>query len=368
MLAGSYGSSVAYESCGNCGKKKEVKSSKLTVDREQRNHESSFGRLVSLLPREAENGWAPRFPRRRPAWRAAALRAFAPHLAAHKAVGRLISGGAPAHGYREHAARETAFCLRTKRSPLSGRRAPVASVKNGVGASEATWVMIHDSARPFVAPAVIDAVLHAARRFDGGHRRNFPKLNTVRNFSGDRAGETLDRSVIVRVQTPQLFLRAKLLLAFDAATRLSSPPPTRHCSWRPWALQWASRTGIALNSRSRHKGIWNWLKRYGRNGTPSVNKPRHAEALPAGRHEFNPVRSSHPTYPRSFPFRNSCKGIFRFPIISAPRQAWSSGIPAAGLKRAVCVCRDIQIPGPAGAEAESRGSQLHLCQRDWSRR
>lgn len=97
------------------------------------------------------------------------------------------------------------------------------SVKNGVEASQAEWVMIHDSARPFVTRTIIDAVLSAAKKYDAVIAAT-PEVDTVRRFMGDLAGETLDRNGLVRVQTPQLFRRALLAEAFKHAASLSSAP------------------------------------------------------------------------------------------------------------------------------------------------
>jgi 2-C-methyl-D-erythritol 4-phosphate cytidylyltransferase len=97
------------------------------------------------------------------------------------------------------------------------------SVKNGVQVSQAEWVMIHDSARPFVTRTIIDAVLGAAKKYDAIIAAT-PEVDTVRRFTGDRAGDTLDRNGLVRVQTPQLFRRARLIDAFKHTASLSSAP------------------------------------------------------------------------------------------------------------------------------------------------
>jgi 2-C-methyl-D-erythritol 4-phosphate cytidylyltransferase len=97
------------------------------------------------------------------------------------------------------------------------------SVKNGVEASQAEWVMIHDSARPFITRAIVEAVLAAAEKYDAVIAAT-PEVDTIRRFSGDRAGETLDRNGLVRVQTPQLFRRAGLTDAFRHSASLLSPP------------------------------------------------------------------------------------------------------------------------------------------------
>ena len=97
------------------------------------------------------------------------------------------------------------------------------SVKNGVEASPAEWVMIHDSARPFVTRKIIDVVLSMAKKYDAVIAAT-PEVDTIRRFTGDRAGDTLDRNGLVRVQTPQLFRRARLVDAFRHAASLSSAP------------------------------------------------------------------------------------------------------------------------------------------------
>ncbi len=70
--------------------------------------------------------------------------------------------------------------------------------------------MIHDAARPFVTPAIIDRVLDAARRH-GAALAAVPVHDTVK--SSTRAGrvlKTVDRRGLWLAQTPQAF-RADLL-------------------------------------------------------------------------------------------------------------------------------------------------------------
>jgi len=97
------------------------------------------------------------------------------------------------------------------------------SVQNGVNASGAEWVMIHDAARPFVSEVVINAVIALSDRYNAVIATT-PEVDTIRKFVGDRALETLDRSSVVRVQTPQLFLRENLVSALDHAPFLATTP------------------------------------------------------------------------------------------------------------------------------------------------
>jgi 2-C-methyl-D-erythritol 4-phosphate cytidylyltransferase len=65
-------------------------------------------------------------------------------------------------------------------------------------------VVVHDAARPFVTPGLIERALDGLGRADAAIcaiRVN----DTVKRVEGDRVVETLDRSTLIRVQTPQAF-------------------------------------------------------------------------------------------------------------------------------------------------------------------
>jgi 2-C-methyl-D-erythritol 4-phosphate cytidylyltransferase len=97
------------------------------------------------------------------------------------------------------------------------------SVQNGVNATSAHWVLVHDAARPFVTNAVIDAVLAKRAGFDCVITAT-PEVDTIRMHAGDLAGEVIDRSKLVRIGTPQLFKRSALLEAFKIPSDLATPP------------------------------------------------------------------------------------------------------------------------------------------------
>ena len=88
------------------------------------------------------------------------------------------------------------------------------SVKNGCAVSGSPWVMVHDAARPFVSFRVMDALLEKRSSFDCVITVT-PVVDTIRTFSGEVAGETVDRSKLVRAGTPQLFRRELLMKAFS---------------------------------------------------------------------------------------------------------------------------------------------------------
>ncbi|MYB84218.1 MAG: 2-C-methyl-D-erythritol 4-phosphate cytidylyltransferase [Chloroflexi bacterium] len=86
------------------------------------------------------------------------------------------------------------------------------SVRVGIDAlpAECDWVLVHDGARPFVTPRMIEEGLAAASA-TGAAIAVVPAFDTVKRVGDDgRVVETLDRSQLVMVQTPQVFRREVL--------------------------------------------------------------------------------------------------------------------------------------------------------------
>jgi len=92
------------------------------------------------------------------------------------------------------------------------------SVMNGLEAAplECEWIIVHDGVRPFVAHALIQRVLEAARR-EGSAVAALTPSDTIKTRVDQRVGETLERSRLVAVQTPQAFRRSILQQAYAAA-------------------------------------------------------------------------------------------------------------------------------------------------------
>jgi 2-C-methyl-D-erythritol 4-phosphate cytidylyltransferase/2-C-methyl-D-erythritol 2,4-cyclodiphosphate synthase len=63
-------------------------------------------------------------------------------------------------------------------------------------------VLVHDAARPLVAPALVRAVARATFAY-GAAIPVLPVTETLKRLSGDRVGETVDRTSVVAAQTPQ---------------------------------------------------------------------------------------------------------------------------------------------------------------------
>lgn len=104
--------------------------------------------------------------------------------------------------------------------PVLGGSERQDSVRNGIEAlAEAApeAVLIHDAARPAVAPATIDGVL-AALADAGGAIPVLPIVDTLKQRAGgDRLGGTVDRNSLVRAQTPQGFRFDDILAAHRAS-------------------------------------------------------------------------------------------------------------------------------------------------------
>ena len=95
------------------------------------------------------------------------------------------------------------------------------SVRAGLQAIQGDAVLVHDAARPFCPPAVVDRLLASLEFFEGS-APVLPVGDTLARV-GDTISEPVDRTGLARVQTPQAFRLADLRSAYD---RWQGPPPT----------------------------------------------------------------------------------------------------------------------------------------------
>lgn len=79
-------------------------------------------------------------------------------------------------------------------------------------------VLVHDAARPFVSPELIDGVTAEARRV-GAAVPVWAVADTVKRVKDGRVVETVDRSELAAAQTPQAFRYSLLARAYEAAFR-----------------------------------------------------------------------------------------------------------------------------------------------------
>jgi len=91
------------------------------------------------------------------------------------------------------------------------------SALSGVRAARGEYVLIHDGARPFASPELIERVIEAAVRHDAA----IPVLDATDTLhvrsETDMLVRTLDRTTVVRAQTPQGFARSMILDALEQA-------------------------------------------------------------------------------------------------------------------------------------------------------
>jgi 2-C-methyl-D-erythritol 4-phosphate cytidylyltransferase/2-C-methyl-D-erythritol 2,4-cyclodiphosphate synthase len=90
------------------------------------------------------------------------------------------------------------------------------SVRAGLSRIEGDAVLVHDAARPFCPPQVVDRLLAPLEFFDGA-APVLPVGDTLARAS-DTLGEGVDRTGMVRVQTPQAFWLGALRSAYDRWT------------------------------------------------------------------------------------------------------------------------------------------------------
>lgn len=94
-----------------------------------------------------------------------------------------------------------------------------ASVQAGLAAlpSSVQWVLVHDAARCLTPASQFEAVFDAVAQHGCGIIPALPVTDTVKRVSGDVVVETVDRSSLVGVQTPQGFPVSELRAAYAAS-------------------------------------------------------------------------------------------------------------------------------------------------------
>ena len=131
-------------------------------------------------------------------------------LACHAAIDevRVVIGAGQEEYFREAMAGTGAV------GPVEGGPERSMSVARGLEAIASDRVLIHDAARPFCPPAVVDRLLGAL----DAHRGAVPALPVADTLARGRAtlGEPIDRTDAVRIQTPQAFDTAAIRSAYAA--------------------------------------------------------------------------------------------------------------------------------------------------------
>jgi 2-C-methyl-D-erythritol 4-phosphate cytidylyltransferase/2-C-methyl-D-erythritol 2,4-cyclodiphosphate synthase len=95
------------------------------------------------------------------------------------------------------------------------------SVRAGLAETDTDAVLVHDAARPFCPPDLIDRLLASLEFFEGA-APVLPVGDTLARVD-ETLGEPVDRAGVARVQTPQAFRLGALKSAYE---RWSGPSPT----------------------------------------------------------------------------------------------------------------------------------------------
>jgi 2-C-methyl-D-erythritol 4-phosphate cytidylyltransferase len=132
------------------------------------------------------------------------------------------------------------FALRKIGSVIAGGAERQDSVRHGLaecGADDDDLVLIHDGVRPFF-PAAQIAPLLAAAAADGAAVLAVPAQDTIKAVAAGRVVETLDRSRLWQVQTPQAFRFAAIRTAHQRAREagLAGTDDAALVEWCGWPV------------------------------------------------------------------------------------------------------------------------------------
>jgi 2-C-methyl-D-erythritol 4-phosphate cytidylyltransferase len=105
------------------------------------------------------------------------------------------------------------------RAVVPGGETRADSVSAGLGEvpEDAAVLLVHDAARPLLPQEVVERVVTALGDGWEGAVPVLPLADTVKRAEGERVVETLDRSGLVAVQTPQAFVAEVLRSALSGA-------------------------------------------------------------------------------------------------------------------------------------------------------
>jgi 2-C-methyl-D-erythritol 4-phosphate cytidylyltransferase len=95
------------------------------------------------------------------------------------------------------------------------------ALQAAAGARDSDLVLVHDAARPLLTPALAERVLAGVDAGSDAAIAASPVTDTVKRVGRDRyVLETLDRSELCAVQTPQAFRRSVLERALDVPAEI----------------------------------------------------------------------------------------------------------------------------------------------------
>ncbi|CAH0347487.1 2-C-methyl-D-erythritol 4-phosphate cytidylyltransferase [Bacillus sp. CECT 9360] len=113
----------------------------------------------------------------------------------------------------------TQYGLKKIKKLVPGGNERQQSVYNGIKyADEHSIVLVHDGARPFIGHALIMELATAASKY-GGAIVAVPVKDTIKKAKDKAVVETVERSSLWAVQTPQAFRVPKLIKAHEMAEK-----------------------------------------------------------------------------------------------------------------------------------------------------
>lgn len=142
------------------------------------------------------------------------------------------------------------------------------SVQAGLDAAP-EWqgvVLVHDAARPFVTPEVVEAVARAASDA-GAAIPVVPLADTVKEVDGTRVARTLDRDRLAAAQTPQGFRRDVLARAYARAYEDGATVTDESMAVERLGLPVACVPGAAANRKLTTPADLAWAESVLRDGT-----------------------------------------------------------------------------------------------------
>lgn len=117
--------------------------------------------------------------------------------------------------------------IKKVRSLVEGGAERQDSIYNGLKEtrSDDDWILVHDGARPFITSTMIDEMVEALLMENEQQAQSrykslvmaVPSKDTVKRVKGNKVEETLNRSELFNIQTPQAFSRELLVESYDKA-------------------------------------------------------------------------------------------------------------------------------------------------------
>ncbi len=89
------------------------------------------------------------------------------------------------------------------------------SVRNGIKAAEGEYVLIHDGARAFITPEIINNTISEVTKY-GACVVGMPSKDTIKISDAEGfVSQTPNRSSLWSIQTPQAFIKNELIASYD---------------------------------------------------------------------------------------------------------------------------------------------------------